>query len=130
MHCSRNIPVSHQVSYPVLNTADDTHPNAISVIFSVYQLARANGYVVGKGKKGKSAMGEEMHVSAVCRPTEGIHYRERLQIDAHDKRIEVNCPRNSMVGGRSTGIYVRQPISSHNCGSRIPATSICSRLYC
>ena len=83
---------------------EDTHPNAISVIFSVYQLARSNGYVLEEGAEGKSAMKEEMHVSAVCRPTTAAML-DVVSMDARDKRIEVNCPRDNMRGGKAAGIY-------------------------
>lgn len=82
---------------------EDTHPNAVSVIFSVYQLAASNGYACPKDIQ-IGAMGEEQHVSAVCRPTQSTML-DFVSIDARDKRIQVNCPRKSMRGGRESGLY-------------------------
>eukprot|EP01050_Picozoa_sp_SAG11_P001547 SAG11_NODE_68_length_18649_cov_29.058005_4_plen_470_part_00 len=80
---------------------EDTHPNAISVIYSIYNIAAQNGYEL---EEPKVPMREEQHVSALCRPTDVLSLSE-VSMDVQDQESTFDCPRASMIGGQKDGIY-------------------------
>ena len=98
---------------------EDTHPNAISVIFSIHQLACSNGYTCKDIEVG-GPMGEEQHVSAVCRPAQSTTL-DFVSMDARDKRVQVNCPRKHMRGGRKLDFTATFPAQK---------TKVTTRKYC
>ena len=77
---------------------EDTHPNAISVIYSICQVAKANGYKP-TDEQNKQPPGEEQHVAAVCRHVQDASL-DLVSVDTRDQRIETDVPRSNLQGGQ------------------------------